>query len=173
MDPIQALTALSRMVAVAVEHGKQVGALVLQVVVQVKIQLQHRVHHRKDLPERRGQARQVQLVQGAVAERAQLEFVGSFIRNIQALNALLAVMVATGFNIQSQAHLLITAVAAVAVQTITPAQLSSLGVAAMVVAAMEQTMIVPTELRVKPIQVAAVAVATGKQAVQMVAPELS
>ena len=136
MEPTQALTALSRMAAVAVERGKQVGELVLQAVVLARIQSRHQVHRHKDLLGRLDQVPQVQLAQAAVAERVRLEFVGSSIRNIQALNVLRAAMAAMDFNIQFPDLLRITAVAVAAVLITTPAQLSNLGVAEMVAVVM-------------------------------------
>jgi hypothetical protein len=136
MVQTQVLMALSRMAAVAVERGKQVGELVLQAVVLARIQFQHQVHRHKDLLGRLDQVQQVQLVQAAAAERVRLEFVGSSIRNIQALNALRAATAAMDFNIQFPDLLRITAVAVAAVLITTPARLSNLGVAEMVAVVM-------------------------------------
>jgi hypothetical protein len=142
MVQTQVLMALSRMAAVAVERGKQVGALALLVAVQAKTRHQHLVHHLKDLLGRLDQVPQVQLVQAAVAERVRLEFVGSSIRNIQALNVLRAATAATDFNIQFPDLLLITAVAAAAVQITIPVQLLNLGAVVTAVVATARTTIV-------------------------------
>jgi hypothetical protein len=142
MDPTQALTALLRMAAVAVERGKQVDALALLVAVQAKTRHQHLVHHLKDLLGRLDQVPQVQLVPVAVAVQVQLEYVDSFIQNFQVLNELQVATAAMEFNIQFPDLLPITAVAAVAVQIITPVQLSNLGVAALVAVATARTTIV-------------------------------
>jgi predicted GTPase len=142
MDPTQALTALLRMAAAAVERGKQVDALVHQAVVLVKIQSLLQVHRPKDSPEQQDQVQLLQLAPVAVAERVRLEFVGSSIRNIQALNALQVATAAMDFNIQFPDLQPITAVVVAAVQITTPVQLSILGVAALVAVATVPTTIV-------------------------------
>ena len=141
-DPTRVSTALLHPAVAAAGHVKQAGALVLQVVVLVKIQRQHLVHLHKDLPELLGQVQPPQLAQVAAAEQVRLEFVGSSIRNIQALNALQAVTAAMDFHIQFLDQLPITAAVVVAGQTTTPAQLSNSGVAAMAAAATVPTTIV-------------------------------
>ena len=142
MDPTQASTALSLMAAAVAAHVKQVGALALQVVVLVKIRMQHQVHLHKDLPERLGQAQQVQLAQVVAVEQVQLEFVDSFIPNFLVLNELQVATAAMGFLIQFPELRRITAVAAVVVLITTPAQLSNLVVAEMAAAATVPTTIV-------------------------------
>ena len=141
-DQTQVLTALSRMAVVAVARVNQVGALALQVVALVKTQLLRLVHLHRDLPEQQDQVQMLQLAPVVVAAQVQLEFVDSFIRNTRVLNAPRVATVVTDFLIQSLELRRITAVAAVAVQITTPAQLSNLGVADLVAAAMVPTTIV-------------------------------
>jgi hypothetical protein len=141
MDQTQASKASLLTAVAAVERGKQVGALVLQVVVLVKTRRQHLVRLRRDLPEQLGQAQMLQLAPVAVAARVQLEYVDSFIRNIRVINAPPVVTVAMDFNIQFLDLRCITAVAAVAAQTTTPIRQLILDMAVTVAAVTEQMQI--------------------------------
>ena len=108
------------MAAVVAARVKQEGAQVLRAVVLVKTQLLRLVHLHRDLPEQQDQVQMLQLAPVAVAAQVQLEYVDSFIRNTQVLNAPRVATVAMDFNIQFLDPLCITAVA-VAVEPTTTA----------------------------------------------------